>query len=683
MPRQPFAFLCCFALAAVGSVNAQADVLVPEAGPPKEWSPAIKDFFRRSQVIDAALSPSGKLIAAVVPGPEGRGTLVAMDVKQRAPWPILGFSDVDITGFAWVNEHRLIVFAQDLKNHLGRRRAIPIGRTYESRWASPFYGLRYAVNVDGTHLTTLPLGGVLVGSYEDGSDNAVVMTWHHLGDDATRLYVDAYRVNTSINWSRSMALTSDVPHEATSLVFGVPREATHLVFDSRFHVRALTVVSKDEQREAVWYRASETAPWTVLVDADIRHPAFWPVGFSADDKTLYVIAPESEDALSLFSYDLEGKRLGEKLVGAKGIDVHWSLIRWRRTQVPVGVWIAADKPMAVWFDPDFARVQAAVDAALPGTINLLSRAEEADSPFLVLSYSDTKPGHYYLFDPKLRRLEEAFSARPWIDPQRMSAMQPIRYPTRDGLTIHAYLTLPKGRPDTKLPLVALVHDGPYSRDNWSYDPEVQFLASLGYAVLQANFRGSDGYGLKFLKASWHSWGLAMQDDVTDGIEALAKQGTIDRRRVCIMGTGYGGYAALMGLAKEPELFRCGIDRGGLTDLARLFHADRYEFFAPMGHRWGIHELVADPDTMREQLERTSPQSLANRIKAPVLMVYGEDDALVPIEDGASMRDALEHHHAAYQWITMNAEGQSFRMEESRYRYYDAVEQFLRKYNPPD
>jgi dipeptidyl aminopeptidase/acylaminoacyl peptidase len=683
MTRHLIVLPCCLAAALALVPGARGDTPLPDNGAPKVWSSSIQDFFRRSKIADAGLSPSGKVLAAIVPGPEGRGMLVAMDVKQRAPWPVLGFNDIDITAFAWVNDRRLIVLAQDLKNRLPGRAAFRVGRGDQPRWGNPFEGLLYAVNADGSHLTTLPLGGTPRGSYGDDSDDELMLTWNYIGTDASRFNVDAYRLNTTLNWNRQLTLMANVPHDAPSVVSGVPREATHLVFDGHFRVRALTVVSKDEKREAVWYRKSEDAPWTVLADVDIQHPGFWPAGFSADDKTLYVVVPENEDTLALYSYDTEGRHLGEKLIGVKGFDVQPSLIWSSRDKVPVGVRIWADKPLVAWFDPDFDRAQKSVNAALPDTINELSCGEDPDSPFLVFAHSDVQPGRYYLFDRKTAQLEEAFGTRPWIDPARMSVMRPIRYPARDGLTLRSYLTLPKGRPERGLPLVVRVHDGPYERDYWGFDPEVQFLASLGYAVLQPNFRGSQGYGLKFFKAGWHGWGLAMQDDVTDGIEYLVAQGTIDRRRVCILGGGYGGYAALMGLAREPGLFRCGIDRGGWTDLGRLFHADRYNFFAPMGHQWGIHELVGDPDTMGGQLARTSPLQLVDRIKAPVLMVYGENDVLVPIQDGASMRDALEHHHVAVQWITMDSESHFLRMEESRYRYYDAVEQFLRKYNPPD
>ena len=681
MTRRHTALLLCSVFAAIAGVSARADMPVPENAQ-KQWSSTIREFFRRPSIAGAALSPNGKLIAAIAPGTEGRGMLVAMDVQKRAPWPVIGFSDLDITGLVWINDHRVVVYAEDLKNRLPPRPVITIGRPERPGRASPYYGFWYAVDTDGSHQVELPLGGALAGSYGDGND-VLVMTWEFLRPDSHRLNVDAYRLDTMLNWAAKRATGSQVlPHQPTSLVSGVSRLATFIEFDDHLQARAATVVSEDEKQESIWYRPADGGSWTTLADFDVRHPQFWPAGAGADDQGLYVVAPENEDTLSLFSYDVKARHLGDKVFGLKGYDVN-GFIRSGRSQRIVGVEAFADKRIVAWMDRDFDLAQKSVDAALPDTTNELTRGEDPASPFLVFSYSDVQPGRYYLFDPKARKLEEAFNTRPWIDPAKMSAMRPVRYPARDGLTLRSYLTLPKGRGDRNLPLVVLVRDGPHTRNHWGYEAEVQFLASLGYAVLQPNFRGSQGYGLKFLKAGWRGWGLAMQDDITDGVEYLAAQGTIDRHRVCIMGTGYGGYAALMGLAREPERFRCGVDRAGWTDLGRLFHGDRFTFLFPFGHQWGLHELVGDPETMREQFTKTSPMNLADRIKAPVLMVYGEDDLTPPIEDGSSMRDALERNHVPTQWITMGYEGHQFRMEESRYRYYDAVEQFLRKYNPPD
>jgi dipeptidyl aminopeptidase/acylaminoacyl peptidase len=643
MTRRQFTVLCCMAGTLAIATFARGQDAPRETKTPE----LVEQFFRYPQFSRASLSPNGQLIGVVVPR-DGRGTLEVVDLKQGTAFVLTSFGDADVTDFRWVNDHRLVIFIADLQKGSG-----------QNSWRG-----FYATNVDGTHLRAFGLLGKpmwYAASYDDGSDDVLVTTKEY--DES----VDALRLNTLSGSIRS-------------LVYGVPHLATSLRFDHRLGLRALVVDSSDAKRAAVWYRPSVEAPWTVLADFDITRLGFNPVTFSADDQTLYVAAEDGDGEDALFAYDVEQRKLGDKLIARRGFDVNGGLIFARAPRELLGIRIEADRPETVWFSQDMARAQASVDAALPGTINELSG--DPRGPLLVFAHSDTDPGHYYLFDAQSRRLDDLFRTMPWIEPERMSAMQTIRYPARDGLAIPAYLTLPRGKPAAHLPLVALIHGGPYVRDHWGFNPEVQFLASLGYAVLQPNYRGSTGYGSKHFLAGWRTWGLAMQDDITDGIEYLAAQGLIDRHRVCIMGASYGGYAALMGLIKEPELFRCGVDVSGPSDIGLEFTAWS-DFSDSIWQRYGMRQLVGDPDTMRDQFQQTSPLRQAGRIKAPVLLVHGEKDWRVPIKHATRMRDALDEHHATYQWLELPGEGHGFLKGENRTRFYNAVEQFLRKYNPPE
>ena len=627
----------------------------PSAKASHKAPPLIEGLFRFSQFSEAGLSPSGKVIATLVPGAGGRLVLAAMDVRQRTAWPVAGFTDADVTGFEWVNDHRLVIFVQDLKIGSGEDcRFFALCRVHRT-W--------YGVDADGTQLRRIGSYDAFVAPYADGNDDVLVTSRRQYDRS-----VDGYRLNTVTGRTRLAAL-------------GVPHGATWLSFDHHQRLRAVVAVSADAKRDAVWYRKSEESPWTVLADFEATHVELWPVGFSADNQTLYVVAHDSEDTTALFAYDVEQRKLADKLVAISGFDIEGSLVYSRRNNALLGVRVVGEKPQVFWLDKDFARAQASIDAALPTTINDLRG--EPKGNLLVFAHSDTEPGRYFLFDAEHRRLEELVSTRPWINGEQMSAMKAVSYSARDGLRIPAYLTLPHGKPVSNLPLIALIHDGPYQHDRWGFDPEVQFLASLGYAVLQPNYRGSTQYGLKYFQAGWRSWGLAMQDDITDGVEQLVAQGLVDRKRVCIMGAGYGGYAALMGLVREPALFRCGIDRGGWTTIERLFHVSFWDFSGSIWQRYSIQEMLGDPGTMRDQFDRTSPLNQAGLIKAPVLLVYGDEDGSVPITDGAKLRDALDAHHATYQWLPMPGETGWLRKEDSRYRYYEALEQFLLQYNPPD
>jgi dipeptidyl aminopeptidase/acylaminoacyl peptidase len=263
----------------------------------------------------------------------------------------------------------------------------------------------------------------------------------------------------------------------------------------------------------------------------------------------------------------------------------------------------------------------------------------------------------------------------------MSHRQPLRLKARDGLSLPAYLTLPRGREAKGLPLVVLVHGGPYVRgETWRFDPEAQFLASRGYAVLQVDFRGSLGYGWKHYQSGWKQWGLAMQDDLNDAALQLVERGVAVRARMANKGASYGGYAAMMGLARDPELWRCGINYVGVTDLTLLTTAtwsDTNQLFKNASSWFDIH--VGDAARDRERFERTSPLRLADHIKRPVLMVYGGLDRRVPIEHGARMKGALDRNNVPNEFVVYDTEGHGFRLEKNRFDFYRRVEAFLAKH----
>ncbi len=295
----------------------------------------------------------------------------------------------------------------------------------------------------------------------------------------------------------------------------------------------------------------------------------------------------------------------------------------------------------------------------------------------MLSYSDTDPGTYYLYDRDQRRLEFVAASRKAIDPARMPAREPVRYAARDGLEIPAYVTLPMGAATGKLPLVVLVHGGPNVRGgHWRWNAEAAYLASLGYAVLEPEFRGSLGWGRKHFEAGWKQWGLAMQDDLDDGVDWLAKQGTIDPKRVCIMGGSYGGYAVMLGLARNPERWRCGINFIGVTDINLLFEVGWSDFADSNYLRYAAKDLIGDPVKDAAQFKATSPLAQAARIKAPVLMAYGTDDRRVPLIHGEEMRDALRKQGTPVEWVAYRGEGHGFLLEANRIDFYTRVAKFL-------
>jgi dipeptidyl aminopeptidase/acylaminoacyl peptidase len=264
---------------------------------------------------------------------------------------------------------------------------------------------------------------------------------------------------------------------------------------------------------------------------------------------------------------------------------------------------------------------------------------------------------------------------PWLDEQALVKMLPITYRTRDGLTINGYLTLPRGG-GKNLPLVVNPHGGPWVRDSWGYNPEVQFLASRGYAVLQMNFRGSTGYGREFWEISFKQWGKGMQDDITDGVRHLIKEGIADPKRVAIYGGSYGGYATLAGLTFTPELYACGVDYVGVSNLFTFLNTIP-PYWKPLLDMW--HEMVGHPEREKALLEAASPLFHVDKIRVPLLIAQGAKDPRVNVNESDQMVAALKKRGLAVEYILKDNEGHGFHNEENRFEFYEAMERFLAKH----
>lgn len=268
----------------------------------------------------------------------------------------------------------------------------------------------------------------------------------------------------------------------------------------------------------------------------------------------------------------------------------------------------------------------------------------------------------------------------WRDPQgqwrQLGITDLVRYKAADGLEIPAYLTLPPGHAKKNLPPVVLVHGGPWVRGNtWAWHPEVQFLASRGDAVLQPEFRGSTGFGRAHFEAGWKQWGQAMQTDLADGARWAIAPGIADPKRVSIAGASYGGYATLMGLAREPALFRCGVSWVGVTDLPILFSVSWSDTTTEV-KQYGMPRLLGDPVAHAAMLKAQSPLTQAARIRPPLLMAYGAWDMRVPLIHGEAFRDAVKPHNPQLEWVVYPEEGHGWDKPETRIDFWGRVERFL-------
>lgn len=616
-------------------------------------APLVSRFFSHPDYSEVRISPSGNYLGALVPV-QKRLRLAVVNLADHTAKIVAALEDYDIGHFEWVNDNRLVFSVLDLQAGL----------------ADQTGGGLFAVNRDGDNFRELaPTVKKAIGSNQfiyrytslltalhDGSDDVLA-----LSNENNARYPDVYRLNTRTG-------------KRTLASLGKPGDVVHWVADRQGGVRA-AMTQENGTRLHVYWRSTADGDWVEIGTYRIDEPKMVPIDFDADG-TLIVASDIGRDTTAIYRYDAVKKALGDLVVAHPQADLTSGLVHDAKTQRLVGIHYEADRAGAAWFDLEYARLQKSIDNALPDHANWITKA---GSRVLVESFSDVDPGHYYLLNLENNKLEPVAIRRKAIDPAQMPHRQPVHYKSRDGLDIPAYLTLPPNKDAKNLPLVLLVHGGPWVRGgHWRWSAEPAYLATLGYAVLEPDFRGSLGWGRKLYLAGWKQWGLAMQDDLNDGMDWLAANGTVDPKRACIMGASYGGYAVMMGLARDPERFRCGINYVGVTDINLMFDVTWSDMAGTDFIRYSAKEMIGDPYADEKRLLDTSPLRNAAKIHKPVLMAYGVQDRRVPLIHGERMRNALRSEGTPVEWVVYNDEGHGFLREENRFEFYRRVTQFLAK-----
>jgi dipeptidyl aminopeptidase/acylaminoacyl peptidase len=421
------------------------------------------------------------------------------------------------------------------------------------------------------------------------------------------------------------------------------------------------------------------ATYVKVAEFPAENPKWDFLFFAADNETLYLLNWEHSDTATLHSLNVRTRELSPPLFnspdgeisGVRDGPAGGILISWDRSKL-YGVRYETDKPHYKFFDPAREKLQQMIDGALPGTLNEIVSSSQDEKIHVVLAHSDRDPGTFYILDTRHGRLGPIGRVRPKVNPAQMQPMEPISYQARDGLVLHGYLTRPANSTGHRVPLIIHPHGGPYGiRDSWGYDPEVQFLASRGYAVLQVNYRGSGGYGTSFERAGYHEWGGKMQDDLTDGVKWAIAQGIADPGKVAIFGASYGGYATLAGLTFTPELYCCGINYVGPSDLQRLVS----QVLWATGDE-GKLSYETQIGTNYELLRSRSPVNFVDHIRVPLLNAYGFNDPRVDIEQWKLLEPKLKQFNKSYEIIREDEEGHGFRNESNRVAFYKKVETFL-------
>lgn len=419
------------------------------------------------------------------------------------------------------------------------------------------------------------------------------------------------------------------------------------------------------------YRDAEDQPFKPLISTDFR-TAVAPALFDFDNKKFYAVSNRGRDKSALVLID-PAKPDEEKVVfDHPEVDVSGASYSRLRKVLTAASYVTS-KAEEHFFDAQSRELMTRLRGKLPGyEINLQSVTDD-EQRYIVAAHNDRSPGARYVYDRGTDALVKLGDIAPWLPEQKMATIQPISYQSRDGLTINGYLTVPQGTQAKNLPCIVNPHGGPWARDVWGFNPEVQFLASRGYCVLQMNFRGSTGYGRAFWEKSFNQWGLAMQDDVTDGAQWLIKQGIADPKRIGIYGGSYGGYATLSGITKTPELYAAAVDYVGVSNLTTFMNSIP-PYWKPMLDK--LHAMVGHPEKDKERLEATSPALNADKIKTPLFVAQGAKDPRVVKSESDQMVEALKKRGVAVQYMVKDNEGHGFQNEENRFEFYEAMEKFL-------
>jgi len=594
----------------------------------------LRDFFKNPEKGGFQVSPDGASFSFIQPY-QRRLNVFVQPRKGGPAVRITSETERDIAGYFWKGSGR-IVYLKDFKGdenfHL------------------------VSVNADGTNLMDLtPFDNVrahVVDSRPDHDDEMLIAM-----NKRNPEIFDVYRIDLK---TKELALIAENPGNITGWL------PDH---DGRIRV----AVTADGVNTSLLYRADEKSPFKPVLTTSFKE-AIAPLFFSFDNKRLYASSNINRDKSAIVLIDPATAK--EERVIFEHPDVDVSRLLWsRKRKVLTHVRFTTWKGQRTFFDLETEAVFRDLGRQLPGYEIELGSTDKNEKIYIVSAWNDRTMGSEYLYDTTTRQLTKLADLAPWLEEKELVKMLPITYRARDGLTINGYLTLPRSG-GKNLPLVVNPHGGPWSRDAWGYNPEAQFLANRGYAVLQMNFRGSTGYGRKFWEMSFKQWGKTMQDDISDGVRHLIREGVADPKRVAIYGGSYGGYATLAGLAFTPELYACGIDYVGVSNLFTFLNTIP-PYWKPHLDMW--HEMVGHPERDKALLEAASPALHADKIRAPLLIAQGAKDPRVNVNESDQMVAALKKRGIAVEYILKENEGHGFHNEENRFEFYEAMERFLAKH----
>ena len=600
----------------------------------------LENFFKNPEKIDYQVSPDGTYFSFMAPY-ENRLNLFVQKIGSDTTIRITSETERDITASMWASNNR-ILFIKDTGGD----------ENYQL----------YGVNIDGSDLksyTNFPNVRTTIIDPLRKIDSLVIIGMNKRNPQV----FDPYRLNLNTG---ELTLLAENPGNIQGWM------TDH---DGKLRVANAIVDGVNNQ---ILYRETEDQPFQPVLTTNFKETVSFAV-FTPDNKMVYALTNIGRDKTALVLMDPKTCEEKEVLYMNDKYDISDLNYSEKKNRLTVVACEGHKDMIRHYFDKEEEEIRKKLEAQLPGYNVGVTSMSKDENIRLIYAGNDRTYGTYYLYNVKENKLTKVADIAPWIKEEEMCAMNPITYTSRDGLTIEGYLTLPKGytmENAKNLPVVVNPHGGPWIRDSWGYNPEVQFLASRGYAVLQMNFRASTGYGRKFTELGYKQWGQTMQNDITDGVKWLIKEGIADPKRVAIYGASYGGYATLAGVTFTPDLYACAVDYVGVSNLLSFMNTIP-PYWKPLLDM--MHEMIGDPETDKEMMEKYSPVFHVDQIKAPLFIAQGANDPRVNKAESDQMVEALKKRGVEVEYMVKENEGHGFSNEENKFDFYRSMEKFLDKY----
>lgn len=629
--NKPTRWIAALLLLAITACNSKSDL------EPKPPLVPLEDFFKNSDKSGWQISPDGEYVSYRSPY-KGHTNVFVRKITDTVGIPVTFDTVRNIYDYQWKGNR--ILYLQDVGGDENFQ--------------------LFSVSIDGKDQKALtPYPKVRTGILNDlryvpGREKDVIITINKRDPR----YFDPYSINIETGEMKELYKNDQN-------------------FDSWYtdHNGVIRMAGKtDGVNITLYHRATEADPFDSLLTTSYKE-TFAPYLFTFDNKNIYAISNIGRDKTAIVEYDLAARKEVRVLYENKEYDVDGISYSPKR-KVLESVSYTSWKGEQYFLDKEAEAEYNKIREKFKGYEVDIYSGNDAEDKFMVWVGNDKLPAKFYIYDKSTGETKFMATSRPWLREEDMATMKPVEYKSRDGLTIHGYLTLPKGVEAKNLPVIVNPHGGPWYRDQWGFNNEVQFLANRGYAVLQMNFRGSTGYGKEFWLKGSKEWGKKMQDDITDGVNWLIKDGIADPKRVAIYGGSYGGYATLAGVTFTPDLYACAVDYVGVSNMFTFMNTIP-PYWEPFKKQ--MYELVGDPKKDSVLLAEVSPALHVGKIKAPLFIAQGANDPRVNKAESDQVVEALRKRGVEVEYMVKTDEGHGFANENNRIDFYKAMEKFFDKH----